>query len=201
MFLLIFFSLNFRLPGPESLLVEGKEGQTRIVRHPNGKILCYQWRINKWDCIGDVMGASDGKSGKQLYEGQEYDYVFDVNLTDDAPCIKLPYNRGEDPWFVAQKFIHKHNLPQIYLDQVANFIVKNTDNAAATSASANSYFDPFTGGHRYIPGSDGPSGGNSNAGNADPLTGGSSYTTHTPNVPVHFVRRKSRLVSYIRYTF
>ncbi|XP_040171694.1 phospholipase A-2-activating protein [Anopheles arabiensis] len=169
------------LPGPESLLSEGRDGQTRIVRHPNGKILCYQWTNGKWDCVGDVMGASDGDKGKQLYEGREYDYVFSVNLSDDAPNLKLPYNRGEDPWFVAQRFIHKHNLPQAYLDQVANFIVKNSDSAPVQSALANSYYDPFTGGSRYVPGS---SGGQfqPTAANTDPFTGGSSYTTQTPNV-------------------
>jgi phospholipase A-2-activating protein len=141
------------------------------------------------------MGATDGKSGKQLFEGQEYDFVFDVNLSDDAPCIKLPYNRGEDPWFAAQKFIHKHNLPQIYLDQVANFIVKNTDShAPVTTAAANSYFDPFTGASRYVPGSGSDHGESSGAGNADPFTGDSSYSTaHSPRV--NFVRRRSRLVS------
>uniref|UniRef100_A0A182MZ99 Phospholipase A-2-activating protein n=1 Tax=Anopheles dirus TaxID=7168 RepID=A0A182MZ99_9DIPT len=171
------------LPGPESLLSEGRDGQTRIVRHPNGKILCYQWKDGKWDCVGDVMGASDGDTGKQLYEGREYDYVFSVNLSDDAPNLKLPYNRGEDPWFVAQRFIHKHNLPQAYLDQVANFIVKNSDSAPVASALANSYYDPFTGGSRYVPGSTGGQ-FQPTAANTDPFTGGSSYTTQTPNVAV-----------------
>ncbi|XP_058062280.1 phospholipase A-2-activating protein [Anopheles bellator] len=172
------------LPGPESLLSEGREGQTRIVRHADGKILCYQWdaKANKWECVGDVMGASDGDTGKQLYEGREYDYVFSVNLTDDAPNLKLPYNRGEDPWFVAQRFIHKHNLPQVYLDQVANFIVKNSDNAPVASATANSYFDPFTGGSRYVPGSSAGSRFAPSSANTDPFTGASSYTTQTPNV-------------------
>ncbi|XP_053664280.1 phospholipase A-2-activating protein [Anopheles marshallii] len=169
------------LPGPESLLSEGRDGQTRIVRHPNGKILCYQWTGGKWDCVGDVMGASDGDTGKQLYEGREYDYVFSVNLSDDAPNLKLPYNRGEDPWFVAQRFIHKHNLPQAYLDQVANFIVTNSDSAPVASAAANSYYDPFTGGSRYVPGSSGGQFQPSSA-NTDPFTGASSYTTQTPNV-------------------
>lgn len=66
------------LPGPESLLQEGTEGQTRLVRQPNGKILCYQWTKNSWECLGDVMGASGGTtetSGKSLYEGKEYDFV------------------------------------------------------------------------------------------------------------------------------
>lgn len=168
------------LPGPESLLSEGRPGQTRIVRHADGKIMCYQWSNNKWECVGDVMGATADNTGKQLYEGREYDYVFSVNLSDEAPNLKLPYNRGEDPWFVAQRFIHKHSLPQAYLDQVANFIIKNSDNAPVQSGgSSNSFFDPFTGGSRYVPGSGTRM--EPTAANTDPFTGGSSYTTQTPN--------------------
>lgn len=171
------------LPGPESLLSEGREGQTRIVRHADGKIMCYQWSNNKWECVGDVMGATGGNTGKQLYEGREYDYVFSVNLSDDDPNLKLPYNRGEDPWFVAQRFIHKNSLPQAYLDQVANFIIKNSDNAPVQpTAGSNSMYDPFTGGARYVPGLG--SNYQPTVANTDPFTGGSSYTTQTPNAGV-----------------
>ncbi|XP_065089431.1 phospholipase A-2-activating protein [Ochlerotatus camptorhynchus] len=171
------------LPGPESLLSEGREGQTRIVRHGDGKIMCYQWSNNKWECVGDVMGATGGDTGKQLYEGREYDYVFSVNLSDEAPNLKLPYNKGEDPWFVAQRFIHKHSLPQAYLDQVANFIITNADKAPVKpSAGTNSFYDPFTGGARYMPGVG--SSYQPTVANTDPFTGGSSYTTQTPNAGV-----------------
>ena len=41
--------------------------------------------------IGDVVDAV--RSGrKQLYEGKEYDFVFDVDIKDGAPPLKLPYN-------------------------------------------------------------------------------------------------------------
>lgn len=33
-----------------------------------------------------------GSSRKQLYEGKEYDYVFDVDIQDGVPPLKLPYN-------------------------------------------------------------------------------------------------------------
>lgn len=132
-----------RLPGPESLLKDGTEGQTKIVRHADGKIMCYQWTNNEWLCLGDVTGASGGSqenSGKVLYEGVEYDYVFNVDISDSHPPLKLPYNCGEDPWMEAQKFIHKHELPQAYLEQVANFIVKNSERTAPTaSAPASRY--------------------------------------------------------------
>ncbi|XP_063701799.1 phospholipase A-2-activating protein [Culicoides brevitarsis] len=167
------------LPGPEALLQDGtQEAQTKLIRQPNGKILCYQWLAGKWECLGDVTGASGGSqktSGKTLFEGKEYDYVFTVDIQEGAPPIKLPYNLGEDPWVVAQKFIHKHELPQVYLDQVANFIVQNSESVPVIGSGG--YADPFTGEGRYVPGA-----GNDfqvTAANADPFTGGSSYTTTT----------------------
>lgn len=182
----------FSLPGPESLLQDGTEGQTRLVRQPDGKILCYQWTKDKWECVGDVMGASGGTketSGKSLFEGKEYDYVFNVDITDSGPPIKLPYNICDDPWVEAQKFIHKHDLPQVYLEQVANFIITNA-NITTTSSASVDFADPFTGEGRYIPGS-GPTRTpapsvdvnfreRSNAGgaiNVDPFTSGDSYSS------------------------
>jgi phospholipase A-2-activating protein len=33
-----------------------------------------------------------GNGRKQLYEGKEYDYVFDVDVSEGMPPLKLPYN-------------------------------------------------------------------------------------------------------------
>lgn len=121
------------LPGPEALLSNGtRDGQTKMVRHGDGSVKCYSWELGKWNLVGDVTGATGGTqatSGKKMHEGKEYDYVFNVDISDTEPPIKLPYNRGEDPWQAAQTFIHRNNLPQAYLDQVANFIVKNSEGA------------------------------------------------------------------------
>ncbi|TDG43818.1 hypothetical protein AWZ03_009768 [Drosophila navojoa] len=182
------------LPGPEALLSNGtREGQTKMVRHVDGSVKCYSWELGKWTLVGDVTGATGGTqetSGKNLHEGKEYDYVFNVDISDTEPPIKLPYNRGEDPWQAAQQFIHRNNLPQAYLDQVANFIVKNSESApvVATQSTAG-YQDPFTGGSRYVPGSS--SSNVSGSGNMDPFTGSSSYSTSSSqrpsNIDVNFV--------------
>ena len=44
-----------------------------------------------WQKIGDVVDAV-GSGRKQLYQGKEYDYVFDVDIQDGVPPLKLPYN-------------------------------------------------------------------------------------------------------------
>jgi phospholipase A-2-activating protein len=44
-----------------------------------------------WQKIGDVVDAV-GQGRKQLYQGKEYDYVFDVDIQDGVPALKLPYN-------------------------------------------------------------------------------------------------------------
>ncbi|CAG9808101.1 unnamed protein product [Chironomus riparius] len=178
------------LPGPESLLKEGTEGQTKIVRHSNGKIMCYEWKNGKWEVIGDVVGAPE--QSKTLYEGKEYDFVFNVDIEDGQPPIKLPFNSIDDPWLAAQNFIHKHDLPQVYLDQVANFIIKNAKLTSAPSTSNPDFEDPFTGGGRYVPSFDSnqtaptsnvnvnfreQSNGSSGLVNSDPFTGGSSYSS------------------------
>lgn len=94
---------------------------------------------------------------------------------------------------VAQSFIHKHELPQAYLDQVANFIVTNSDNTPVNmeTSLSGSYHDPFTGEGRYVPGSG--SNFNSGSGNVDPFTGASSYSTQsTASVPVNFIPKSGQ---------
>ncbi|XP_076684059.1 phospholipase A2 activator protein [Andrena cerasifolii] len=133
-----------------------KDGQTKIVNDGN-VVRAYSWSLSeqKWVKIGDVMGAASSgtaSTGKQLYNGAEYDYVFSVDIQDGVPPLKLPYNDGQDPWHVAQKFLHDNDLSQLFLDQVANFIIKNSSSkSTAVLSTGVQYADPFTGGSRYIP--------------------------------------------------
>ena len=54
--------------------------------------------------------------------GGDYDYVFDVDIEDGKPPLKLPYNLSQSPCETATKFIENNNLPTSYLDQISNFI-------------------------------------------------------------------------------
>ena len=54
-----------------------------------------------------------GSDRKQVYEGKEYDYVFDVDIKDGAPPLKLPYNVTR---MYTEKHMHtrKHTCIRIY---------------------------------------------------------------------------------------
>lgn len=74
----------------------------------------------------------------------------------------MPFNRDEDPWVVAQAFIHKHDLPQSYLETVANFIITNSKTALPPMPADQGYVDPYTGAARYVPQSNGTSSSGTN---------------------------------------
>ncbi|CAL4145489.1 unnamed protein product, partial [Meganyctiphanes norvegica] len=167
------------LPGPEALLAPGKkDGHTIMVREGD-KVNCYSWSASeqKWSAVGEVVGGaggSTGTSGKVLYEGKEYDFVFDVDI-DGENTLKLPYNVTEDPYFAAQRFIHRHELPQDNLEQVATFIMDNTKGMTlGVNSDSSGGADPFTGGSSYRPGFGGGDTGGFPSG-SDPFTGGGRY--------------------------
>ena len=80
------------LPGPEALYEPGaKDGQQKMVRQGD-KVSVHSWNMagNKWEKIGDVVGAAEQNSGKKLYNGKEYDYVFDIEI--DEPKVSSIYS-------------------------------------------------------------------------------------------------------------
>ena len=76
---------------------------------------------------------------------QDYDYVFNVEIYEDKPPLKLPYNIGEDPWVAAHNFLENNNISQMFLDQVANFIQQQTAGITIGPTSTPAFADPFTG--------------------------------------------------------
>lgn len=150
-----------------------KEGEVAMAKNEaNGAVEAYQWDATKgdWTMVGTVVDGI-GSSRKQLFEGTEYDYVFDVDIKDGEPPLKLPYNVSENPYTVAQKWLKKYELPDSYVEQIVEFIDKNTSGVAlgATTSGA----DPLTGAASYRP-SNAPI-PNSSLTGADPFTGAGSY--------------------------
>ncbi|KAL8874564.1 MAG: hypothetical protein Q9174_000091 [Haloplaca sp. 1 TL-2023] len=145
-----------KLPGPEFLQQKSgtKEGQIIMIREDNGSVGAYQWSqgAQSWMSVGTVVDAV-GSSGKKTdYLGKDYDFVFDVDIEDGKPPLKLPYNLSQNPYEAATKFIQDNELPMTYLDQVANFITTNTQGAAlGQSSQAPAGSDPYGTESRYRP--------------------------------------------------
>lgn len=122
-----------KLPGPEFLKTKSgtKEGQVQMIKEDDGSVSAHQWSTaqQQWINIGTVVDAVGSSGRKVEYNGQSYDYVFDVAIEEGQPSLKLPYNLSENPYTRAQKFINDNELSQNFLDQVAQFIVQNTQGA------------------------------------------------------------------------
>ena len=146
-----------KLPGPEFLQQKSgtKEGQIIMIREDNDSVGAYQWSqgAQSWMSVGTVVDAV-GSSGKKTdHLGNDYDFVFDVDIEDGKPPLKLPYNLSQNPYEAATKFIQDNELPMTYLDQVASFITSNTQGATlGQSSQALAGSDPYGTESRYRPG-------------------------------------------------
>uniref|UniRef100_A0A7N2MZL3 Phospholipase A-2-activating protein n=1 Tax=Quercus lobata TaxID=97700 RepID=A0A7N2MZL3_QUELO len=140
------------LPGLEALQVPGtSDGQTKVVREgDNGVAYAWNLREQKWDKIGEVVDGPDDNLRRPVLDGIEYDYVFDVDIGDGEPTRKLPYNRSENSYATADKWLLKENLPLSYRQQIVEFILQNSGQKDFTLDS--SFRDPYTGSSAYIPG-------------------------------------------------
>ncbi|CAD8212029.1 unnamed protein product [Paramecium pentaurelia] len=122
-----------KLPGIDKLktMVGKKEGEIRLFRNGN-KPEAYMWSVasSNWQLIGDVIGGKGASSrkffpGDKYFEAGEYDHVFDVE--DDHGITKLlPYNEGESFYDSAEKFCLREGYSKHYLQQIVNFLKKNT---------------------------------------------------------------------------
>ncbi|KZT09614.1 PFU-domain-containing protein [Laetiporus sulphureus 93-53] len=169
------------LPGLEALSQPGKKpGEVKMIKHGDN-VEAHQWdsATSSWQKIGDVVDAV-GAGRKQLYEGKEYDYVFDVDVQEGMPPLKLPYNANENPYNAAQRFLQNHDLPLSYLDEVVRFIEKNTAGVSVGSGN-NQLVDPFTGASRYQPMQSSVARGTTEF--MDPFTGASRYRAQPTSIP------------------
>lgn len=118
------------LPGPDFLISKSgtKDGQIQMIHEVNGSVTAHAWSSasGSWNLVGTVVDSVSSNGQKEVYNGQEYDFVFNVDMEDGKPPLKLPYNLSENPFEVAANFIKINEAPISYLDQVANFIIQNT---------------------------------------------------------------------------
>ncbi|RLV86859.1 Protein DOA1 [Meyerozyma sp. JA9] len=124
------------IPGYEALDKPGKqEGSTIMVKNYAGTIEAHQWSGGEWVKIGDVVGST-GSTEKKSFDGKEYDFVFDVDVEDGAPPLKLPFNHNDNPYEAADKFLAANELPASYKEEVVRFILQNTGGTQLDSAPA-----------------------------------------------------------------
>ncbi|KAL3722505.1 hypothetical protein ACJRO7_034818 [Eucalyptus globulus] len=143
------------LPGLEALQVPGtSDGQTKVIREGDNGV-AYAWNSTelKWDKIGEVVDGPEDSMNRPALDGVQYDYVFDVDIGDGEPIRKLPYNRSDNPYDTADKWLLKENLPLSYRQQIVEFILANSGQRDFNLDP--SFRDPYTGSSAYVPG--GPS--------------------------------------------
>ncbi|KAH8701794.1 putative polyubiquitin binding protein [Talaromyces proteolyticus] len=148
-----------KLPGPDFLKQKSgtKDGQVQMIKEDNGSVTAHTWSsaTQEWIAVGTVVESAGSSGRKTQYLGQDYDYVFDVDIEDGKPPLKLPFNLSQNPYEVATKFIQDNELPISYLEQVANFITQNTQGATlgqTTESQQAAGADPWGQERRYRPG-------------------------------------------------
>ncbi|KAL6494769.1 hypothetical protein OROGR_031569 [Orobanche gracilis] len=139
------------LPGLDALKTPGSsDGQTKVVREgDNGVAYSWNMREQKWDKIGEVVDGPDDNMKPSMLNGVQYDHVLDVDIGDGVPVHKLPYNRSENPYDVADKWLLKENLPLSYRQQVVEFILQSSGQKDFTPDPM--FRDPYTGSSAYTP--------------------------------------------------
>ena len=76
----------------------------------------------EWEKIGEVMGSAGASGGgdtmavgNRLHAGQQWDFVFDVDIDPNQPPLKLACNRGDNPYDVADRWT-PHPTPMPVLE-------------------------------------------------------------------------------------
>ncbi|KAF7840914.1 phospholipase A-2-activating protein [Senna tora] len=140
------------LPGLEALKIPGtSDGQTKVVREGDNGV-AYAWNMGeqKWDKVFPLLLMLRNDTNRPILDGTQYDYVFDVDIGDGLPIRKLPYNRSDNPYDTADKWLLKENLPLSFREQIVQFILQNTGQKDITFDAA--FRDPYTGSSAYVPG-------------------------------------------------
>lgn len=132
-------------------------GQTVVVAEGGeGGAAAYVWNASEtggeWERLGEVLASPEKK--KKVHQGKEWDYIFDVDVADGAPPLKLAMDEGENPYIVADRFIAENDLPAEYKEQIVEFILRNTSTGSGTGTGigpTESFVDPYTGHAAYVP--------------------------------------------------
>ncbi|CAL8462941.1 g2475 [Coccomyxa elongata] len=170
---------GLKLEDESSLLVPGnKAGEMKVVREGGGGVV-YTWDADKgaWDKVGSVVGGPEDPDTmgvpSKWHNGRQYDHVVDVDFEDGVPHKKLAFNRTDNPYDVAERFLLEEGLPITYRQQVVDYILNLMGQGSALPAVQTANVDPFTSSGAYVPGaSNFPTPGGSFG---DPFTSSGGY--------------------------
>ena len=107
-----------------------KDGEVLVVNRKGTGGFAYQWsdEAQAWVEVGAVMGkrGGGGGGGKQMLDGQEYDNITEVYISDNQ-SVKLGINRDDDPLDVADRFCAMYDLPADAKGQIVAHVRPLTD--------------------------------------------------------------------------
>jgi len=107
------------------------DGQVKMF-NKDGVAWVYSWSQSSgtWIEVGEVMGDA----GKEELDGEAFDKVIPVELEDPASGglrkLKIGFNNGDNPYNVAREFVHKHDLDENHVQEIAEFISRVRGNSS-----------------------------------------------------------------------
>jgi len=99
------------------------EGQVQVCTDESGKSKAYIWKIasQQWELLGKVITESP----KNVRNLERTDYVFDIDVQDGVPPLKLTFRSGQDPASVAEEWLQTNMLPFSYKEKIIEFLLQN----------------------------------------------------------------------------
>ena len=159
---------NVPLQPKSALDTQGtQDGQTLLIDEGDTGMV-YSWNQNemRWEKVGEILSGPGAEAG----QAPSTDFVFDVDIADGMPPLRLAANAGDNAYAIADSFIIENNLPTSYREQIVEFLVKNTNGQVGTDTSMQ-VADPYTGAQAYVPTSNQAPQSSCPVENADPYTG------------------------------
>jgi len=133
-----------------------KQGEIKMFKDINNVVFAYQWtQLGSWEKVGLVTGSGGGQKrkmkkqygGDQYFQPGEYDFIFDVELGSDRMAL-LPYNAGDNPLVVAEKFCAREVINKSNVSQIVDFIKVNAGSGSGgVVPSQTSVTEPKTSSH------------------------------------------------------
>ena len=126
------------------------EGQVQVYADESGKSNAYIWKVasQHWELLGKVITETP-KSDKNI---KRDDYVFDIDVQDGVPPLKLKFSCGQNPASVAEEWLRTNMLPFSYKEKIIEFLLQNVqEKDISLEMKGNEVLQPIQQTITYIP--------------------------------------------------